>query len=83
MPGDKMLSDNDLKKLLDKLKKRIAELSKSCNGIHITDSVLGIKRISPITTGEIIRKNHHNLRITVSLRVRDKSLSVIEKSVRL
>ncbi len=82
MPEDKILSDDDLEQLLDKLKKRVSELSKSCNGIHITDSVLGIKRISPITTGEIIRKNHHNLRITVSLRVRDKSLSVIEKSVR-
>jgi len=44
MSEDEMLSDDGLEKLLDKLKKRVSELSKSCNGIHITDSVLGKKK---------------------------------------
>jgi len=46
------LSQEDTLKLLDKVKLRVSEISTLCDGVHFTDSVLGIPRISPITTGE-------------------------------
>lgn len=75
------LSDGEEHDLLEKLKQRVSEISQSCDGIHITDSVLGTKRVSPIKASEIIRKDFPNMKITISLRVRDKELSEIEKIV--
>ncbi len=80
LPND-TLSTDEIESLLEKLKQRVFEISQSCDGIHITDSVLGTKRVSPIKASEIIRKNFPNLKITISLRVRDKELSEIEKIV--
>ncbi|MFB5611370.1 MAG: methylenetetrahydrofolate reductase [Nitrosopumilaceae archaeon] len=75
------LSDGELNDLLEKLKQKVSEISQICDGIHVTDSVLGTKRVSAIKASEIIRKNFPNLKITISLRVRDKELSEIEKIV--
>ena len=33
---------------IDLLDERIEQISKFCDGIHVTDSVLGIERISPL-----------------------------------
>jgi 5,10-methylenetetrahydrofolate reductase len=71
------LSIEQSQKLLDKVKGRIAEISNVCGGLHFTDSVLGIPRISPIITGELIRKSNEKIEITVSLRVRDKNLNTL------
>ena len=81
LPKDEELSNDELENLLGKLKQRVFELNQSCDGIHITDSVLGTKRISPITASEAIRKDFPNLQIIISLRVRDKDLTEIEKLV--
>ena len=78
---DKELSNDELENLLGKLKQRVFELNHICDGILITDSVLGTKRISPITASEAIRKDFPNLQIIISLRVRDKDLTEIEKLV--
>ena len=75
------LSDGEQDALLEKLKQRVSEISQSCDGIHITDSVLGTKRVSAIKASELIRKTFPNLKITISLRVRDKELDEIEKIV--
>lgn len=75
------LSDGEINDLLEKLKQKVSEVSQICDGIHVTDSVLGTKRVSAIKASEIIRKNFPNLKITISLRVRDKELSEIEKIV--
>ncbi|MEK6965789.1 MAG: 5,10-methenyltetrahydrofolate synthetase, partial [Thermoproteota archaeon] len=45
---DKLLS-HEPQRSLDDIKQRIINISKNCNGIHITDSVLGIPRVSPLT----------------------------------
>ena len=72
-------SSEELDELLAKLKQRVSEIATSCDGIHITDSVLGTSRVSAITTGLKLRKDHPKLRITISMRVRDKNLdSVIQ-----
>jgi len=73
------LSQEDTLKLLDKVKLRVSEISTLCDGIHFTDSVLGIPRISPITTGELIRRSNQKIEITVSLRVRDKNLTTLRQ----
>lgn len=78
---DGVLSHKEVKSLLGKVEKRITSASKYCNGIHLTDSVLGIPRISPITTGAIIRGNGLKLDITASLRVRDRNITALTQSV--
>jgi len=73
------LSDEETGKLLDKVKLRVSEIETKCDGVHFTDSVLGILRISPVTTGTLIRKSNEKIQITTSLRVRDKSLGTLTK----
>ena len=70
-------TDESIKKFVDKIK----TISKKCDAIHLTENVLGYKRVSPIKVGEIIRKEIPNIPITVSLRIRDKNEDEIEKFV--
>ena len=60
---------------------RIKAISSVCNGIHLTDSVLGIPRISPFKIAEQIREHNKNIKITCSLRIRGKNLNEIEKII--
>ena len=60
---------------------RIKMISSVCNGIHLTDSVLGIPRVSPFEIAEKIRETNKDMKITCSLRVRDKDLNEIEKTI--
>ena len=60
---------------------KIKAISKKCDAIHLTENVLGHKRVSPIKVGKIIKKEIPNIPITVSLRVRDKDDDEIEKFV--
>ena len=62
---------------LEKLYSRIEQMSKVCSGIHLTDSVLGIERISPIIIATESKQKIPDLSITISLRVIDKSLEQI------
>ena len=70
-------SNEESEKLLDKVKLRVSEIETKCDGIHFTDSVLGIPRVSPVTTGAVIRKSNEKIQITTSLRVRDKDLNTL------
>jgi len=56
LPKDKTLSDAERENLLEKLNERMSEISKSCDGVHVTDSVLGTKRIPPLVASKLIRK---------------------------
>ena len=78
---EKVLSHEEVQNSLDAIKKRIFGISKYCSGIHLTDSVLGIPRISPITTGALIRNGGLEINITASLRVRDRNLISLTQSV--
>ena len=73
------LSNQEIQNTLNLVKKRVSEISHHCKGIHFTDSVLGFPRISPIRTGELIRTTNEEIKITASLRVRDKVLSTLEQ----
>ena len=72
---------DDGQKIRDVLFERIKVISSVCDGIHLTDSVLGIPRISPFKIAEQIREHDKNIKITCSLRIRDKNLNEIEKIV--
>ena len=65
----------------DTIFERINMISSVCNGIHLTDSVLGIPRVSPFEIAKKIRESNKNIKITCSLRVRGKNLNKIEKIV--
>ena len=71
-------TDESIKKFVHKIK----TISKKCDAIHLTENVLGHKRVSPIKIGEIIKKEIPDIPITVSLRVRDKDENEIEKICR-
>ena len=77
-PADN-ISEEETIRLLSKVQQRVSEIATKCDGIHFTDSVLGIPRISPVTTGALIRKTNSQIKITTSLRVRDKDLKKLTK----
>ena len=60
---------------------RIETISHVCSGIHLTDSVLGIPRVSPFEIARQKRESNKNIKLTCSLRVRDRNLNDIEKIV--
>ncbi len=69
----KILPGTDIEKSIQKFIEKIKIISKKCDGIHITENVLGFQRVSPIEVGRIIKKEIPKVPITVSLRVRDKT----------
>lgn len=78
---DTILSHDQLSDSVEKLKKRASQLGNACDGIHLTDSVLGIPRVSPITAGFFIRNSNNKIRITASIRVRDRNVTSITQTI--
>ena len=78
---DGKTSNDEINSLLAKLVQRVSDISTLCDGIHVTDSVLGTRRVSALTTGKILKTNHPNLQITISMRVRDKDMDSIKQIV--
>ena len=68
-----IIEHDEIKNSLEKLQQRVFELSANCSSIHLTDSVLGIPRISPITCASLIKKDRKSIDITASIRVRDRN----------
>ena len=60
---------------------RINMIDSVCNGIRLTDSVLGIPRVSPFEIAKKIRESNKDMKITCSLRVRDRNLNELKKIV--
>lgn len=81
IPEDIKTSNDEINSLLAKLVQRVSDISTLCDGIHVTDSVLGTRRVSALTTGKILKANHPNLQITISMRVRDKDMDLIKQIV--
>lgn len=78
---EKEFSIQEANELLEKTIQRVSDIAKYCDGIHITESVLGMRRLSPIITGSILKKLHPDLKITVSMRVIDKDIDGVERFV--
>ncbi len=78
---DTVLSHSELQESIDKFKSKSIEIGKLCDNIHITDSVLGIPRISPITAGFFIKNSNTKLKISASVRVRDRNHTSITQTI--
>ena len=67
----------------DKFLQRATIVSNLTNGIHLTDSVLGIPRLSSICAAQLISYNTKNpdLNISCSIRTRDRNLNSIIQTV--
>ena len=74
----------DLEKVqnsVDMLKQRVFEVSADCEGVHITDSVLGITRLSPINVGSLLKNETKRIDVSASIRVRDRNIISVTQSV--
>ncbi|MGI0007003.1 MAG: 5,10-methenyltetrahydrofolate synthetase [Nitrosotalea sp.] len=78
---DTVLSHDQLSESVERLKERAIKIGQASDGIHLTDSVLGIPRVSPITAGFFIRNSNTKIRITASIRVRDRNLTSITQTI--
>ena len=78
---DTVLSHGELQESVNRLKERAFSIRNVCNSIHVTDSVLGIPRISPITIGALIRNFSDTIELSASVRVRDRNLTSLTQSI--
>ena len=62
---------------IHKFTKRASELVDLVNGIHLTDSVLGIPRISSVTAANLIKTTGNALNLSCSVRARDRNYTSI------
>ncbi|MFY9797293.1 MAG: hypothetical protein WAK17_04840 [Candidatus Nitrosopolaris sp.] len=62
---------------IQKFTKRASELVHLVDGIHLTDSVLGIPRISSVTAANFIKRTGNPLKLGCSVRVRDRNYTSI------
>ena len=61
--------------------KRAEMLNEFANGMHITDSVLGIARLSSITAASYVKRVWSSLNISCSVRVRDRNLMSLSQFI--
>ncbi|SRR5579885_137122 len=78
---DTVLSHKELQESVEKFKSKATKVSKLCDAIHVTDSVLGVPRISPITAGFFIKNANNKVKISASVRVRDRNHTSITQTV--
>lgn len=70
-----------LKLDIELLIQRASRLNGLVDGIHLTDSVLGISRLSSVTSANYIRKTGNTAKLGCSLRVRDRNMISITQVV--
>ncbi|MGA7369696.1 MAG: hypothetical protein WBX01_11250 [Nitrososphaeraceae archaeon] len=70
---NRYFEEHELRGSLLSLVRRASELVGLVDGIHVTDSVLGIPRISGISFAHFIRHTGNSLPISCSLRARDRN----------
>lgn len=79
--ADTVLSHKELENSVSVLKDKASKIGKVCPSIHVTDSVLGIPRISPITIGFFIRNSNDKIELSASVRVRDRNLTSLTQTI--
>ena len=66
---------------MDKFMHRLAQMASVCDGVHITENVLGIPRVHPVAVGQRLHESLPDLTMTLSMRVRDKNSRQIDTFV--
>ncbi len=69
----KIVPGMDMEAAVSEFVEKIRLISASCDAVHLTEDVLGFKRMSPIRVGRVIRDEIPSMPITASMRVRDKT----------
>ena len=67
----------DLQTMVD----RATQLYQLVDGVHLTDSVLGIPRVSGITAAGFVKQESPSINISCSLRSRDRNFAALSQSV--
>lgn len=75
-------NSTQIESLCQNINKKIDFLVDYIPHIHITDSVMGTRRISPMTMVTYLQKKHSRLIFTLSLRARDHTKLSIDKFVK-
>lgn len=57
---------------MERFMERLCSVSEVCGGIHVTENVLGMRRISPILVGQRLRSVAPDIPMSLTMRVRDK-----------
>jgi 5,10-methylenetetrahydrofolate reductase len=66
---------------IENVKKKVNAIQEYSNSIHFTDSVLGIPRLSSITMASIIKKYNDTIKISCSIRTRDRNLTTMYQTI--
>lgn len=77
---DGRFNQKQLEKSMETLRKRASLLKEHVGGIHLTDSVLGVPRVSGITTAAQIRKSAGDVKISCSLRTSDRNVITLSQA---
>ena len=62
-------------RLLGPVVRRAADLEDRCDYVHVTESVMGTRRVPPIAAARAIMARVHGLPVTVTMRTRERSES--------
>lgn len=69
-----------LEKSMDALRERTLLLRRYADGVHLTDSVLGVPRVSGIAAAAHIRKAAGDLKVSCSLRTSDRNVITLSQA---
>ena len=75
----KIVPGADLVESTSRFMDRMKVISGCCDAIHLTENVLGFRRVSPVEIGRRVRREIPEIPITASLRVRDKTEGEIQR----
>lgn len=77
---DGRFDQKHLERSMEILRKRTSLLKKYTDGIHLTDSVLGVPRVSGITTAAQIGNAAGDLKVSCSLRTSDRNVITLSQA---
>lgn len=69
-----------LEKSMETLRKRASLLKRHTDGVHLTDSVLGVPRVSGVSAASHVRKAAGDLKISCSLRTSDRNVITLSQA---
>jgi 5,10-methylenetetrahydrofolate reductase len=78
--SDGLFNYRHLEKGMETLRERASLLKKHTDGIHLTDSVLGVPRVSGISAAARIGKAAGDLKISCSLRTSDRNVITLSQA---
>lgn len=62
------------------LKERATQLGRHADGIHLTDSVLGVPRVSSITAAAFVKKTARGAKLSCSIRTSDRNIITLSQA---